>query len=77
METCYKVMRSKVLHGLDLESNGLGIEPEITARIFKRLYRVYEVPISYDGRTHGEVKKISWRDGVVAPWVLLKHRFGK
>jgi glycosyltransferase involved in cell wall biosynthesis len=77
METCYKVMRREVLNGLDLESNGFGIEPEITAKIFKRGYRVYEVPISYDGRSYEEGKKISWRDGVVALWVLLKHRFGK
>jgi glycosyltransferase involved in cell wall biosynthesis len=76
METCYKVMRSEVLQGLNLESNGFGIEPEITAKIFKRHYRVYEVPISYDGRTYEEGKKISWRDGIVALWVLLKHRFG-
>jgi glycosyltransferase involved in cell wall biosynthesis len=75
METCYKVMRREVLNGLDLESNGFGIEPEITAKIFKRGYRVYEVPISYDGRTYEEGKKISWRDGVVALWVLLKNRF--
>jgi glycosyltransferase involved in cell wall biosynthesis len=75
METCYKVMRREVLNGLDLESNGFGIEPEITAKIFKRHYRVYEVPISYDGRTYEEGKKINWRDGVVALWVLLKHRF--
>ena len=77
METCYKVMRREVLNGLNLESNGFGIEPEITAKIFKRGYRVYEVPISYDGRTYEEGKKISWRDGVVALWVLLKHRFGQ
>ena len=75
METCYKVMRSEVLNGLELESNGFGIEPEITAKIFKRHYRVYEVPISYDGRTYEEGKKISWRDGIVALWVLLKHRW--
>jgi glycosyltransferase involved in cell wall biosynthesis len=75
METCYKVMRREVLNGLDLESNGFGIEPEITAKIFKRGYRVYEVPISYDGRTYEEGKKISWRDGVVALWVLVKNRF--
>jgi glycosyltransferase involved in cell wall biosynthesis len=77
METCYKVMRREVLNGLDLQSDGFGIEPEITAKIFKRHYRVYEVPISYDGRTYEEGKKIGWRDGVVALWVLLKHRFGK
>jgi glycosyltransferase involved in cell wall biosynthesis len=75
METCYKVMRREVLNGLELESNGFGIEPEITAKIFKRGYRVYEVPISYDGRTYEEGKKISWRDGVVALWVLVKNRF--
>jgi glycosyltransferase involved in cell wall biosynthesis len=75
METCYKVMRREVLNGLDLQSNGFGIEPEITAKIFKRGYRVYEVPISYDGRTYEEGKKIGWRDGVVALWVLLKNRF--
>src|SRR5215475_12506092 len=74
METCYKVMRREVLQGLDLQSNGFGIEPEITAKIFKRHYRVYEVPFSYDGRTYEEGKKIGWKDGVVALWVLLKHR---
>jgi glycosyltransferase involved in cell wall biosynthesis len=74
METCYKVMRREVLEGLDLQSNGFGIEPEITAKIFKRGYRVYEVPISYDGRSYEEGKKIGWKDGVVALWVLFKHR---
>jgi glycosyltransferase involved in cell wall biosynthesis len=76
METCYKVMRREVLEGLDLRSNGFGIEPEITAKIFKRGYRVYEVPITYDGRGYDEGKKITWRDGVVALWVLLRYRFG-
>jgi glycosyltransferase involved in cell wall biosynthesis len=76
METCYKVMRREVLAGLNLTANGFGIEPEITAKIFKRGYRVYEVPISYDGRSYEEGKKIGWQDGVVALWVLLRHRFG-
>jgi glycosyltransferase involved in cell wall biosynthesis len=76
METCYKVMRREVLDGLDLQSDGFGIEPEITAKIFKRGYRVYEVPITYDGRGYDEGKKISWKDGVVALWVLLRHRVG-
>ncbi len=76
METCYKVMRREVLAGLDLESDGFGIEPEITAKIFKRGYRVYEVPITYDGRGYDEGKKITWKDGVVALWVLVKHRLG-
>ena len=75
METCYKVMRREVLDGLDLRSNGFGIEPEITAKIFKRGYRVYEVPITYDGRSYEEGKKIGWKDGVVALWVLLRYRF--
>jgi len=75
METCYKVMRTDVLRSMELKSNGFGIEPEITAKVFKRRYRVYEVPISYDGRGYDEGKKITWRDGVVALWVLVKYRF--
>jgi len=75
METCYKVMRTEVLRAMTLESNGFGIEPEMTAKIFKRGYRVYEVPITYDGRGYDEGKKITWRDGLVALWVLLKYRF--
>jgi glycosyltransferase involved in cell wall biosynthesis len=75
METCYKVMRTEVLRSFSLEANGFGIEPELTAKIFKRHYRVYEIPISYDGRGYEEGKKITWRDGIVALWVLLKFRF--
>jgi glycosyltransferase involved in cell wall biosynthesis len=75
METCYKVMRTEVLRSFTLESNGFGIEPEMTAKIFKRGYRVYEVPITYDGRGYEEGKKITWHDGIVALWVLLKYRF--
>ena len=75
METCYKVMRTEVLRSFSVESNGFGIEPELTAKIFKRHYRVYEIPISYDGRGYEEGKKITWRDGIVALWVLLKFRF--
>ena len=74
METCYKVMRTEVLRSMSLEANGFGIEPELTAKIFKRGYRVYEVPITYDGRGYDEGKKIGWRDGFVALWVLLKFR---
>jgi glycosyltransferase involved in cell wall biosynthesis len=77
METCYKVMRTEVLRAFTLQSNGFGIEPELTAKIFKRNYRVYEVPITYDGRGYDEGKKITWRDGVVALWVLLKYRFSE
>jgi glycosyltransferase involved in cell wall biosynthesis len=75
METCYKAMRVEVLQSFSLESDGFGIEPELTAKIFKRGYRVYEVPITYDGRGYDEGKKITWRDGVVALWVLMKYRF--
>ena len=74
METCYKVMRTEVLRSMTLRSNGFGIEPELTAKIFKRGYRVYEVPITYDGRGYDEGKKIGWRDGFVALWVLLRYR---
>jgi glycosyltransferase involved in cell wall biosynthesis len=75
METCYKVMRTEVLRSMTLRSNGFGIEPELTAKIFKRGYRVYEVPITYDGREYAEGKKIGWRDGVVALWMLFRYRF--
>ena len=75
METCYKAMRIEVLRSFTLHSNGFGIEPEMTAKIFKRGFRVYEVPITYDGRGYDEGKKITWRDGVVALWVLIKYRF--
>jgi len=74
METCYKVMRTEVLRSMTLHSNGFGIEPDLTAKIFKRGYRVYEVPITYDGRGYEDGKKIGWRDGVVALWVLLRYR---
>jgi glycosyltransferase involved in cell wall biosynthesis len=75
METCYKAMRIEVLRSMTLRSNGFGIEPEMTAKIFKRGYRVYEVPITYDGRGYGEGKKITWSAGFVALWVLFKYRF--
>jgi glycosyltransferase involved in cell wall biosynthesis len=75
METCFKAMRVEVLRSMTLRSNRFGIEPELTAKIFKRKYRVYEVPITYDGRGYEEGKKITWRDGVVAVWTLLKYRF--
>jgi glycosyltransferase involved in cell wall biosynthesis len=77
METCYKVMRTDVLRSFSLRSDGFGIEPELTAKIFKRGYRVYEVPITYDGRGYEEGKKITWRDGIVALWVLLRYRFSE
>jgi glycosyltransferase involved in cell wall biosynthesis len=75
METCYKAMRVEVLRSMTLKSNGFGIEPEMTAKIFKRGYRVYEVPITYAGRGYDQGKKITWRAGFNALWVLLKYRF--
>jgi glycosyltransferase involved in cell wall biosynthesis len=75
METCYKAMRIEVLRSMALKSDGFDIEPELTAKIFKRGYRVYEVPITYNGRGYDEGKKITWRDGAVAVWTLVKYRF--
>src|SRR3954469_9372663 len=74
METGYKAFRIDVLRSLDLRENRFGIEPEITAKICKRKLRIYELPISYYGRTVEEGKKISWRDGFRAVWVLLRVR---
>jgi glycosyltransferase involved in cell wall biosynthesis len=76
METCFKAVRAEVLKDLDLRSDRFGIEPEITAKLFKRGARVYEVPITYEGRDYGEGKKITWRDGFPALWTLIKYRFG-
>jgi len=75
METCFKAMRVDVVRAMTLRSNRFGIEPEITAKIFKRGYRVYEIPITYDGRGYEDGKKITWRDGIVAVWTLIKYRF--
>lgn len=75
METCFKAVRADLLKSLPLKSNRFGIEPEITAKLFKRGARVYEVPITYEGRDYSEGKKITWRDGFPALWALLKYRF--
>ncbi len=75
METCYKVFTREVAQQLRLNSHGWGFDPEITAKILKRGYRIYEVPISYTGREFNEGKKISWRDGLTVAWTLLKYRF--
>jgi glycosyltransferase involved in cell wall biosynthesis len=75
METCFKAVRADVLKRLDLKSDRFGIEPEITAKLFKRRARVYEVPITYEGRDYSEGKKISWKDGLPALWTLVKYRF--
>ena len=75
METCFKAVRAELLKALDLKSDRFGIEPEITAKLFKRGARVYEVPITYEGRDYSEGKKISWKDGFPALWALVKYRF--
>ena len=75
METCFKMCRAEIFKSIPLHSKRFGIEPEFTAKIFKRGCRVYEVPISYNGRGYDEGKKITWRDGVAALWFLLKYRF--
>ncbi len=74
METGYKVFRREVLQGMTLRSNDFCIEPEMTAKVFKRKWRVYEIPISYYGRTYAEGKKIHWWDGIRAFWTLIKYR---
>jgi glycosyltransferase involved in cell wall biosynthesis len=73
METCYKVFRSAVLKTVHLESNRFGFEPEITAKIAKGNWRIYEVPISYAGRTYSEGKKITWKDGLSTLWCILRY----
>jgi glycosyltransferase involved in cell wall biosynthesis len=76
METCYKVFRREVLQGIQLKSNRFGFEPEITAKIAKKDWRIYEVPISYAGRTYEEGKKITWKDGVKALWCIVRYSLG-
>jgi glycosyltransferase involved in cell wall biosynthesis len=74
METGYKAFRVEVLRSLDLRQDDFAIEPEITAKVCKRKFRIYELPIAYYGRSYAEGKKITWRDGVKAVWVLLAVR---
>ena len=73
METCYKVFRREVIQAIPLEENRFGFEPEVTVKIAKRRLRVFEVGISYSGRTYEEGKKIGWKDGVRAFWCMLKY----
>jgi len=75
METCYKMMTREVVQTLRLRSERFGIEPEITAKIARLGYRVYEVPISYHGRDYWEGKKIGWKDGIAAVWTILRYGF--
>ena len=73
METGYKVFRKEVLDKLTLNSNRFAIEPEMTAKVAKQRVRIYEVPISYAGRTYAEGKKIGWKDGVAAVWAIVRY----
>lgn len=75
METCYKVFRADVVRSFNLRSTGFEIEPEVTAKVLKRRYRIYEVPISYNGREWDEGKKIKWYDFFIALWTLIRYRF--
>jgi glycosyltransferase involved in cell wall biosynthesis len=75
METCYKVFKSEVLAEIKLKSNRFGFEPEFTAKIAKKGFRIYETPISYSGRTYAEGKKINWKDGLKAVFAILWFRF--
>ena len=75
IETGYKAFRADVLRSLELREDDFAIEPEITAEICKRNLRVYELPIAYYGRSYAEGKKVTWRDGFKAAWVLIRLRF--
>jgi len=73
METCYKVFRREIIQSIPIEENRFGFEPEITAKLARKNCRIYEVGISYYGRTYSEGKKIGWKDGVRAIWCILKY----
>jgi len=75
LETCFKLMPLTLYRDLDLQENGFGVEPEITAKLLKRNVRPYEVPINYRARGREQGKKLTWRDGVKALWVLARIRF--
>ena len=73
METCYKMFRSEVVKAIEIEEDRFGFEPEITAKVARGSYRIYEIGISYYGRTYKEGKKIGWRDGLRAMYAILKY----
>ena len=75
METCYKTFRREVIQNIRIKENRFGVEPEITAKLAKANLRIYEVGISYSGRTYAEGKKIGWRDGLKAFWCIWKYNF--
>lgn len=75
METGYKVFSKKVIDSINLKCDRFGFEPEITSKIARRNFRIYEVPISYSGRDYSEGKKITWKDGMAALWFIFRFRF--
>ncbi len=75
METCYKVFRAEIVKDMKINARGFEFEPEVTAKVLKKKVRIYEVPISYNGREWNEGKKIKWTDGPKALWTLIKYRF--
>lgn len=75
METCYKLFRKSVYERIVIQENRFGVEPEVTAKVAKMACRIYEVGISYNGRTYDAGKKIGWKDGVWAIWCILKYNF--
>ena len=77
IETCYKVFKSDVIHSITIEENRFGFEPEITAKIAKKRYHIYEIGISYSGRDYSEGKKIGWKDGIRAIWCIFKYNLIK
>jgi glycosyltransferase involved in cell wall biosynthesis len=76
METCYKAFRAELIKSMDFKERGFGFEPEVTAKLARRNCRIYEVSISYQGRSYDEGKKIGWRDGVWALWCIVKYNLG-
>ncbi len=75
MEVCYKMFKKEVLQRITIEENRFGFEPEITAKVARGGWRIYEVPVAYYGRSYAEGKKIGWKDGFRALWCILKYRF--
>jgi hypothetical protein len=76
METCYKAFRREIIQQINIEENRFGFEPEVTAKVAKLRCRIYEVGISYYGRTYDEGKKIGWKDGVRAIYCIIKYNLG-
>ena len=77
METCYKAVRREIIQSIPIQENRFGFEPEITAKLSKKGVRIYEVSVSYHGRTYAEGKKINWKDGVRAIWCIIKYSLSR